>query len=147
MAIEEGVKVMSPNKEMAEIRAAYANYGDNPDDWPEDVKKNIHGEFEEQHTAENNILRHLIIHGYTNKYIAQERSKPLHYLKQLRSRMKNRDELDYQATPDELTQLKYNLDHMDWPNNKGIANVMGRDKDWVRCMRVKLREEDNEARR
>lgn len=132
---------MSSNKKMAaEIRAAYATYGDDPDNWPEDVKKNIHGEFEEQHTAENNILRHLIIHGYTNKYIAQERSRSLQYIRNLRSRMKNRDELDYQATPDELTQLKYNLDYMDWPNNKGIASVMGRDKDWVRCMRVKLRE-------
>ncbi|MDT6981729.1 hypothetical protein [Levilactobacillus zymae] len=139
---------MSSNKKMAaEIRAAYATYGDDPDNWPEDVKKNIHGEFEEQHTAENNILRHLIIHGYTNKYIAQERSRSLQYIRNLRSRMKNRDELDYKATPDELTQLKYNLDHMDWPNNKGIASVMGRDKDWVRCMRVKLREADNEARR
>lgn len=29
---------MSPNKKMAaEIRAAYANYGDDPDNWPEDV--------------------------------------------------------------------------------------------------------------
>jgi len=140
---------MSSNKEMAEIRAAYANYGEDPDKWPEDVKQEIHGQTEkgqteEEHTAENNILRHLIIHGYTNQYIAQERSKTPKYIQQLRGRMKNRDELDYQATPDELTQLKYNLDHMDWPNNKGIASVMGRDKDWVRCMRVKLREADDD---
>jgi uncharacterized protein YpuA (DUF1002 family) len=131
---------MSLNKEMAEIRAAYANYGDDPDDWPEDVKKEIRGQTEEEHTAENNILRHLILRGYTIQYIAQERSKSPHYLKQLRSRMKNRDELDYQATSDELTQLKYNLDHMNKPNNQGIASIMGRDKDWVRCMREKLRE-------
>jgi len=52
---------MSLNKEMAEIRAAYANYGDDPDDWPEDVKKEIRGQTEEEHTAENNILRHLIL--------------------------------------------------------------------------------------
>ena len=148
MTIEEGVKVMSPNKKMAaEIRAAYANYGDDPDNWPEDVKKNIHGEFEEEHTAENNILRHMILHGYTSEYIAQERSKSQHYLKQLRLRMENRDELDYQATPDELTQLKYNLDHMNKPSNKGVAGAMHRDKDWVRCIREKLREADNEARR
>ena len=131
---------MSSNKEMAEIRDAYANYGDDPDKWPEDVKKKIRGQAEEGHTAENNILRHLIIRGYTSEYIAQERSKSPHYLKQLRSRMKNRDELDYQATSDELTQLKYNLDHMNKPNNQGIASIMGRDKDWVRCMREKLRE-------
>lgn len=135
---------MSLNKEMAEIRAAYANYGDDPDKWPEDVKKEICGQDEEQHTAENNILRHLIIRGYTSEYIAQERSKSLKYLKQLRGRMKSRDELDYQATPDELTQLKYNLDHMDNPSNPKIASAMGRDKDWVRCMRVKLREADND---
>ena len=136
---------MSSNKKMAAtIRAAYANYGDNPDDWPEDVKKKIRGQTEEEHTAENNILRHLILRGYTSEYIAQERSKSLHYLKQLRSRMRNRDELDYQATPDELTQLKYNVKHMNRPNNKGIASVMGRDKDWVRFMREKLREADNE---
>lgn len=132
---------MSLNKKMAAaIRAAYANYGDDPDNWPEDVKKEIRGQTEEQHTAENKILRHLILHGYTNKYIAQERSKSLHYLKQLRSRMKNRDELDYQATPDELTQLKYNVDNMNKPSNPVIASVMRRDKDWVRCMREKLRE-------
>ncbi|WP_125689029.1 hypothetical protein [Levilactobacillus fujinensis] len=131
---------MSSNKEMAEIRAAYANYGDDPDKWPEDVKKEIRGQDEEQHTAENNILRHLILRGYTSEYIAQERSKSLNYLKQLRGRMKSRDELDYQATPDELTQLKYNLDHMDNPSNPKIASAMGRDKDWVRYMRVKLRE-------
>lgn len=135
---------MSSNKEMAEIRAAYANYGDDPYKWPEDVKKEIRGQTEEEHTAENNILRHLIIRGYTSEYIAQERSKPLQYIKQLRGKMKNRDELDYQATPDELTQLKYNLDHMNNPSNPIIANVMGRDKDWVRCMRVKLREADND---
>jgi len=144
---------MSSNKKMAAtIRAAYANYGDDPDKWPKDVKKEIRGQTEEgqteeEHTAENNILRHLIIHGYTNQYIAQERSKTPQYIQQLRGRMKNRDELDYQATPDELTQLKYNLDHMDRPNNKGISSVMGRDKDWVRCMREKLRETANEARR
>jgi len=42
--------------------------------------------------------------------------------------------------------LKYNLDHMDWPNNPKIASAMGRDKDWVRCMRVKLREAALDAR-
>jgi uncharacterized phage infection (PIP) family protein YhgE len=57
--------------------------------------------------------------------------------------MENRDELDYQATPNELTQLKYNLDHMNKPSNKGIASAMGRDKDWVRCIREKLREARN----
>lgn len=138
---------MSSNKKMAaEIRAAYTTYGDDPDNWPEDVKKEIRGQTEEGHTAENKILRHLILHGYTSEYIAQERSKSPHYLKQLRSRMKNRDELDYQATPDELSQLKYNVDHMNRPSNQGVASVMGRDKDWVRCMREKLREADNEAR-
>jgi len=139
---------MSSNKKMAAtIRAAYANYGDDPDDWPEDVKKEIRGQTEEEHTAENKILRHLILHGYTNKYIAQERSKTPQYIQQLRGRMRRRDELDYQATPDELTQLKYNVKHMNKPNNRGVASVMNRDKDWVRCMREKLREADNEARR
>lgn len=136
---------MSSNKKMAaEIRAAYANYGDDPDNWPEDVKQEIHGQTEEEHTAENNVLRHMILHGYTSQYIAQERSRSLQYIWHLRGRMKKRDELDYQATPDELTQLKYNLDHMNKPNNKGIASAMGRDKDWVRCMRVKLREAEHE---
>ncbi|MCT4489361.1 hypothetical protein EFS30_01795 [Levilactobacillus parabrevis] len=135
---------MSLNKEMAEIRAAYATYGDDPDKWPEDVKKEIRGQTEDEHTAENKILRHMILHGFTNKYISQERSKTPQYLQQLRGRMKSRDELDYKATPDELTQLKYNLDHMDNPSNPRIASVMGRDKNWVRCMRVKLREADDD---
>ncbi|WP_428958137.1 hypothetical protein [Levilactobacillus brevis] len=136
---------MSSNKKMAaEIRAAYANYGDDPDKWPKDVKKEIRGQTKDEHTAENKILRHLILHGYTNKYIAQERSKTPQYLQQLRDRMRRRDELHYQATSDELTQLKYNVSSMNKPNNKGVASVMGRDKDWVRCMREKLREADNE---
>ena len=136
---------MSPNKKMAaEIRAAYANYGDDPDKWPQEVKHRIQGQTEEQHTAENKILRHLILHGYTNQYIAQERSKTPQYIQQLRGRMGRRHELRYQATPDELTQLKYNVKHMNKPNNKGVASVMGRDKDWVRCMREKLREADDE---
>mgnify|MGYP004723014817 CR=1 FL=1 len=139
---------MSPNKKMAaEIRAAYANYGDDPDKWPKDVKKEIQGKTEEQHTAENNVLRHMILHGYTNQYIAQERSKTPQYIQQLRGRMGRRHELDYQATSDELTQLKYNVKHMNRPNNKGVASVMGRDKDWVRYMREKLREADSETRR
>ncbi|MBS0948421.1 hypothetical protein JK167_12195 [Levilactobacillus brevis] len=139
---------MSSNKKMAaEIRAAYATYGDNPDKWPKDVKKEIRGQAEEHHTAENNVLRHMILHGYTNQYIAQERSKTPQYIQQLRDRMRRRDELDYQATPDELTQLKYNVKHMNKPNNQGVASVMGRDKDWMRCMREKIREADNEARR
>ncbi|MDT7015397.1 hypothetical protein [Levilactobacillus namurensis] len=138
---------MSSNKKMAAaIRSAYANYGDDPDDWPEDIKKEIRGQTEEEHTAENNVLRHMILHGYTNKYIAQERSNKPKYIQQLRDRMRKRDELDYQATPDELTQLKYNVKHMNKPNNKGVASVMHRDKDWVRCMREKLREAANEAR-
>lgn len=132
---------MSSNKKMAAaIRAAYATYGDDPDKWPKDVKKKIRGQTEDEHTAENNILRHMILHGYTNKYISQERSRTPDYIRQLRGRMRRRDELDYQATPDELTQLKYNVKHMNKPNNKGVASVMGRDKDWVRCMREKLRE-------
>jgi len=132
---------MSSNKKTAaEIIAAYATYGDDPDKWPKDVKKEIRGQTEEGHTAENKILRHMILHGYTNKYIAQERSKTPQYLQQLRGRMRRRDELDYTATPDELTQLKYNVKHMNKPNNKGVAGVMHRDKDWVRCMREKLRE-------
>lgn len=133
---------MSSNKKMAaEIRAAYENYGDDPDKWPKDVKKEIRGQTEEQHTAENNLLRYMIWHGYTNDFIAQERSKTPQYIQQLRGRMRRRDELNYQATPDELTQLKYTVDHMNKPNNRGVASVMGRDKDWVRCMREKLREE------
>ncbi|WP_334427427.1 MULTISPECIES: hypothetical protein [unclassified Levilactobacillus] len=139
---------MSSNKKMAAaIREAYANYGDDPDDWPEDIKKEIRGQTEEEHTAENNVLRHMILHGYTNKYIAQERSNKPKYIQQLRDRMRKRDELDYQATPDELTQLKYNVKHTNKPNNKGVAGAMHRDKDWVRCMREKLREAENEARR
>ena len=131
---------MSSNKEMAEIRAAYANYGDDPDNWPEDVKQEIHGQPEKEHTAESNILRHMILHGYTSQYIAQERSKTPQHIRKLRSQMKSRDELDYQATPDELTQLKYTVKHMNKPSNQGVASAMGRDKDWVRCMREKLRE-------
>jgi len=134
---------MSSNKEMAaEIRSAYADYGDDPDKWPNDVKKEIRGQTEEEHTAENKILRHMILHGYTNKDIAQERSKTPQYLQQLRDKMRRRHELNYQATPDELTQLKYNVKHMNKPNNPGVARVMGRDKDWVRYMREKLREEN-----
>jgi len=136
---------MSSNKKMAaEIRAAYANYGDDPDKWPKDVKKEIRGQTKDEHTAENKILRHLILHGYTNQYIAQERSKTPQYIQQLRGRMGRRDELNYQATPDELTQLKYNNEHL--PKNKqndsSISTAMHRDKDWVRYMREKLREAD-----
>lgn len=132
---------MSSNKKMAaEIRAAYTNYGDDPDKWPKDVKKAVRGQTEEQHTAENNVIRHMILHGYTNKYISQERSRTPDYIRQLRGRMLRREELNYQATPDELTQLKYNVKHMNRPNNKGVASVMERDKDWVRYMREKLRE-------
>ncbi|WP_394879060.1 hypothetical protein [Levilactobacillus brevis] len=50
-------------------------------------------------------------------------------------------ELDYEATPDELKQIQYNVSHMLNPNNQVIATAMGRKKDWVRCMREKLREE------
>jgi len=132
---------MSSNKKMAAaIREAYANYGDDPDDWPENIKKDIRGQTEEEHTAENNVLRHMILHGYTNQYISQERSRTPQYIQKLRGIMRRRDELDYQVTPDELTQLKYNVKHMNRPNNQGVASAMGRDKDWVRCMRVKLRE-------
>ncbi|WP_214464458.1 hypothetical protein [Levilactobacillus brevis] len=134
---------MTPNKKTAaKIRAAYAIYGDDPDKWPKDVKNEIRGKTEEEHTAENKVLRHMILHGYTNEYIAQKRSMTPQYLQQLRKKMKKKQELDYQATSDELTQLKYNIDHMNKPNNQGVARAIGRDKDWVRCMRDKLREAD-----
>ncbi|MBU5275364.1 hypothetical protein KQI03_12105 [Levilactobacillus brevis] len=89
----------------------------------------------------------MIWHGYTNKYIAQERSKTPQYIQQLRGRMRRRDELNYQVTPDELTQLKYTVARMNKHNNQGVASVMHRDKDWVCYMREKLREVANETRR
>ncbi|MCT3565310.1 MULTISPECIES: hypothetical protein [Levilactobacillus] len=138
------------SKLMDLINDAEDNYG-KPSNWPEKVTEKINTKANRindyEHTPANEVLRHLICHGYTNTQITLDKQKSSGYIQSLRKQMKNNGELHFQATPDELTQLKYTVKHMNKPNNQGIARVMHRDKDWVRCMREKLREADNEARR
>ncbi|RWZ41032.1 hypothetical protein EQG69_04685 [Levilactobacillus brevis] len=140
----------SNSKLMGLINDAEDNYG-KPSNWPEKVTEKINAEANRindyEHTPANEVLRHLICHGYTNTQITLDEQRSSGYIQSLRKQMKNNGELHFQATPDELRQLAYNVSHINRPNNQVIARVMHRDKDWVRCMREKLREADNEARR
>ena len=149
--MERGLTKMASNsKLMGLINDAEDNYG-KPSNWPEKVTEKINAEANRindyEHTPANEVLRHLICHGYTNTQITLDKQKSSGYIQSLRKQMKNNGELHFQATPDELRQLAYNVSHINRPNNQGIARVMGRDKDWVRCMRKKLRETANETRR
>ena len=140
----------SNSKLMGLINDAEDNYG-KPSNWPEKVTEKINAEANRindyEHTPANEVLRHLICHGYTNTQITLDEQRSSGYIQSLRKQMKNNGELHFQATPDELRQLAYNVSHINRPNNQGSARVMGRDKDWVRCMRKKLRETANETRR
>ncbi|QCZ46114.1 hypothetical protein UCCLB556_1230 [Levilactobacillus brevis] len=149
--MERGLTKMASNsKLMGLINDAEDNYG-KPSNWPEKVTGKINAEANRindyEHTPANEVLRHLICHGYTNTQITLDEQRSSGYIQSLRKQMKNNGELHFKATPDELRQLAYNVSHINRPNNQGIARVMGRDKDWVRCMRKKLRETANETRR
>lgn len=149
--MERGLTKMARNSKLMDlINDAEDNYG-KPSNWPEKVTEKINAKANRindyEHTPANEVLRHLICHGYTNTQITLDKQKSSGYIQSLRKQMKNNGELHFQATPDELIQLAYNVSHINRPNNQGIARVMGRDKDWVRCMRKKLRETANETRR
>lgn len=128
---------------MDKIRKAESEYGSS-DKWPdsviEELNKLANREPDITHTENFIMIRRMIQHGFDNYQIVEARRVSIGHVRHIRLEMTRAGELDYEATPDELKQIQYNVDHMLNPNNQVIATAMGRKKDWVRCMREKLRE-------
>lgn len=132
---------------MDKIRKAESEYGSS-DKWPDSIVKELNRLANRlpdiTHTENVLMIRRMIQHGFDNYQIVEARKVSIGHVRHIRLEMTRAGELDYEATPDELKQIQYNVDHMLNPNNQVIATAMGRKKDWVRCMREKLREADNE---
>ena len=138
---------MASNTElMDKVKAAESEYGSS-EKWPDSVIKELNElanrEPDITHTENYLMIRRLIQHGFDNYQIVEARRVSIGHVRHIRLEMTRAGELDYEATPDELKQIQYNVSHMLNPNNQVIATAMGRKKDWVRYMREKLREEDN----
>lgn len=141
---------MASNTElMDKVKAAESEYGSS-EKWPDSVIKELNElanrEPDITHTENYLMIRRLIQHGFDNYQIVEARRVSIGHIRHIRLEMTRAGELDYEATPDELKQIQYNVSHMLNPNNQVIATAMGRKKDWVRCMREKLRETANETR-
>ncbi|WP_267666804.1 hypothetical protein [Levilactobacillus brevis] len=132
---------------MDKIRKAESEYGSS-DKWPDSIVEELNRIANRlpdiTHTENVLMIRRMIQHGFDNYQIVEARKVSIGHVRHIRLEMTRAGELDYEATPDELKQIQYNVDHMLNPNNQVIATAMGRKKDWVRCMREKLREADNE---
>ncbi|MHA6972198.1 hypothetical protein [Levilactobacillus brevis] len=139
---------MAANEElMDKIRKAENEYGSS-DKWPDSIVEELNRIANRlpdiTHTENVLMIRRMIQHGFDNYQVVEARKVSIGHVRHIRLEMTRAGELDYEATPDELKQIQYNVDHMLNPNNQVIATAMGRKKDWVRCMREKLREADNE---
>lgn len=139
---------MAANEElMDKIRKAESEYGSS-DKWPDSIVEELNRIANRlpdiTHTENVLMIRRMIQHGFDNYQVVEARKVSIGHVRHIRLEMTRAGELDYEATPDELKQIQYNVDHMLNPNNQVIATAMGRKKDWVRCMREKLQEADNE---
>lgn len=132
---------------MDKIRKAESEYGSS-DKWPdlivEELNRIANRLPDITHTENVLMIRRMIQHGFDNYQIVEARKVSIGHVRHIRLEMTRAGELNYEATSDELKQIQYNVGHMLNPNNQVIATAMGRKKDWVRCMREKLREADNE---
>ncbi|WP_373879876.1 hypothetical protein [Levilactobacillus brevis] len=131
---------------MDKIRKAESEYGSS-DKWPDSIVEELNRIANRlpdiTHTENVLMIRRMIQHGFDNYQIVEARKVSIGHVRHIRLEMTRAGELNYEATPDELKQIQYNVSHMLNPNNQVIATAMGRKKDWVRCMREKLREADN----
>ena len=132
-------------KLMDKIRKAESEYGSS-DKWPDSIVEELNRLANRlpdiTHTENYLMIRRMIQHGFDNYQIVEARKVSIGHVRHIRLEMTRAGELEYESTPDELKQIQYNVDHMLNPNNQVIATAMGRKKDWVRCMREKLREEE-----
>ncbi|WP_251953516.1 hypothetical protein [Levilactobacillus brevis] len=124
---------MAANEElMDKIRKAESEYGSS-DKWPDSIVEELNRIANRlpdiTHTENVLMIRRMIQHGFDNYQIVEARKVSIGHVRHIRLEMTRAGELNYEATPDELTQLKYNVKHMNKPNNQGVASVMGRDKD------------------
>lgn len=137
--------VAANEKLMDKIRKAESEYGSS-DKWPDSIVEELNRLANRlpdiTHTENYLMIRRMIQHGFDNYQIVEARKVSIGHVRHIRLEMTRAGELEYESTPDELKQIQYNVDHMLNPNNQVIATAMGRKKDWVRCMREKLREEE-----
>ena len=132
---------------MDKIRKAESEYGSS-DKWPDSIVEELNRLANRlpdiTHTENVLMIRRMIRHGFDPYQIVEARKVSIGHVRHIRLDMSRAGELNYEATPDELKQIQYNVDHMLKPKDQVIAMEMGRNKDWVRCMREKFRETDNE---
>ena len=121
---------------MAKVKAAESEYG-NSDNWPESVVKELNGLANRQPDGSEETIeaQELFRRGFNGNKVAEKMHRSSHWAATRKPII-----TDFDCTNEDLKDLKrYEGKPIRW-----VATRMGRNYLWVRCMREKLREAENE---
>ena len=124
---------------MAKVKAAESEYGSS-DNWPESVVKELNGLANRQPDGSEETIeaQELFRRGFNGNKVAEKMHRSSHWAATRKPII-----TEFDCTNEDLKDLKrYEGKPIRW-----VATRMGRNYLWVRCMREKLREGKNEARR
>ncbi|MGY0229462.1 hypothetical protein [Levilactobacillus brevis] len=121
---------------MAKVKAAESEYG-NSDNWPESVVKELNGLANRQPDGSEETIeaQELFRRGFNGNKVAEKMHRSSHWAATRKPII-----TEFDCTNEDLKDLKrYEGKPIRW-----VATRMGRNYLWVRCMREKLREAENE---
>lgn len=121
---------------MAKVKAAESEYGSS-DNWPESVVKELNGLANRQPDGSEETIeaQELFRRGFNGNKVAEKMHRSSHWAATRKPII-----TEFDCTNEDLKDLKrYEGKPIRW-----VATRMGRNYLWVRCMREKLREADNE---
>ena len=121
---------------MAKVKAAESEYGSS-DNWPESVVKELNCLANRQHDGSEETIeaQELFRRGFNGNKVAEKMHRSSHWAATRKPII-----TEFDCTNEDLKDLKrYEGKPIRW-----VATRMGRNYLWVRCMREKLREADNE---
>ena len=121
---------------MAKVKAAESEYGSS-DNWPESVVKELNGLANRQPDGSEETIeaQELFRRGFNGNKVAEKMHRSSHWAATRKPII-----TEFDCTNEDLKALKrYEGKPIRW-----VATRMGRNYLWVRCMREKLRETDNE---
>ena len=121
---------------MAKVKAAESEYGSS-DNWPESVVKELNCLANRQPDGSEETIeaQELFRRGFNGNKVAEKMHRSSHWAATRKPII-----TEFDCTNEDLKDLKrYEGKPIRW-----VATRMGRNYLWVRCMREKLREADNE---
>lgn len=121
---------------MAKVKAAESEYGSS-DNWPESVVKELNGLANRQPDGSEETIeaQELFRRGFNGNKVAEKMHRSSHWAATRKPII-----TEFDCTNEDLKDLKrYEGKPIRW-----VATRMGRNYLWVRCMREKLREAENE---